>query len=261
MKVDAYASLLEKLLPIVHHAGSAIMNIYAGNIDVRTKSDASPVTKADELAEALILPALQALDRSIPIVAEEQAAAGNTPKTGNRFWLVDPLDGTKEFISRNGEFTVNIALIENGVPVLGVVLAPALKRLFAGGRGLGAFVEENGKRKAIQCRPVPAAGLTVVASRSHGNEAALARFLDGAKVASQTSAGSSLKLCLLAAGEADVYPRLGPTMEWDIAAGDAVLRAAGGRLITLDNKPMVYGKPTFANPHFSAWGLRAGDRF
>jgi len=206
MKNNDYAALLEQLLPIVHQAGSAIMDIYAGDISVRTKDDASPVTEADEVAEAIILPALQALDPSIPIVAEEQAAAGNTPKTGDRFWLVDPLDGTKEFINRNGEFTVNIALIEKGAPVLGVVLAPALKRLFAGGRGLGAFVEENGKRKTIQCRPVPAAGLTAVASRSHGDAAALARFLAGARVASQTSAGSSLKLCLLATGEADVYP-------------------------------------------------------
>lgn len=255
MTNNSYASMLDALLPIVQSAGDAIMEIYAGDIEVRSKSDASPVTEADDKAEECILPALQALDTSIPIVSEEQASAGHIPETGARFWLVDPLDGTKEFINRNGEFTVNIALIENGKPVLGVVLAPALSRLFAGGRDLGAFVEENGKRKPIQCRKVPAAGLTVVASRSHGDKDALKKFLDGAKVASKTNAGSSLKLCLVAAGEADVYPRLGRTMEWDIAAGDALLRAAGGRLITLNNSPMVYGKPNFANPHFSAWGL------
>ncbi len=255
MTNSSYASMLEALLPIVHDAGNAIMKIYAGDIEVRNKDDASPVTEADDKAEACILPALQALDTSIPIVSEEQASAGHIPETGARFWLVDPLDGTKEFINRNGEFTVNIALIENGEPVLGVVLAPALNRLFAGGRGLGAFVEENGERKAIQCRTVPVEGLTVVASRSHGDKDALEKFLAGAKVASQTSAGSSLKLCLVAAGEADVYPRLGRTMEWDIAAGDAVLRAAGGRLLTLEETPMPYGKADFANPHFAAWGL------
>lgn len=249
-------ALLKALIPIVRSAGKGIMDIYAGDeIAVRNKDDSSPVTEADERAEALILPALQALDPSIPIVSEEQASAGIIPETGRRFWLVDPLDGTKEFINRNGEFTVNVALIEAGEPVLGVVLAPALDRLFAGARGLGAFVESNGERQPIQCRTVPEAGLTVVASRSHGDATALEQFLAGCKVASQTSAGSSLKLCLVAAGEADVYPRLGRTMEWDIAAGDAVLRAAGGRLQTLDTQPMAYGKSKFENPHFAARGL------
>lgn len=248
-------SLLQSLIPIVRAAGDSIMEIYAGEIAVRNKDDASPVTEADERAEAVILPALHMLDTTIPIVSEEQASAGYIPETGTRFWLVDPLDGTKEFINRNGEFTVNVALIEDGVPVLGVVLAPALDRLFAGARGIGAFVESAGKRHAIHCRPVPAEGLTVVASRSHGDASALETFLAGHKVASQASAGSSLKLCLVAAGEADVYPRLGRTMEWDIAAGDAVLRAAGGRLVTLDEHSMAYGKTDFANPHFAAWGL------
>jgi len=150
---------------------------------------------------------------------------------------------------------VNIALIENGRPTLGVVLAPALSRLFAGAAGVGAFLEENTERRPIACRAVPPAGLTVVASRSHGDAEALDRFLAGRKVASQTNAGSSLKLCLVAAGEADLYPRLGRTMEWDIAAGDAVLRAAGGMVKTLSGDPLVYGKPDFANPHFAAWGL------
>jgi 3'(2'), 5'-bisphosphate nucleotidase len=255
MNTTTLNSLLEALIPIVRSAGQAIMDIYAGDFAVRNKADASPVTEADERAEALILPALQALDPSIPIVAEEQAAAGSIPRTGQRFWLVDPLDGTKEFINRNGEFTVNIALIDAGEPVLGVVLAPALDRLFAGARGLGAFLEQHGERQPIRCRSIPEAGLTVVASRSHGDAQALEQFLDGRKVASLASAGSSLKLCLVAAGEADVYPRLGRTMEWDIAAGDAVLRAAGGRVVTLDEQSMPYGKPDFSNPHFAAWGL------
>ncbi|WP_150303687.1 3'(2'),5'-bisphosphate nucleotidase CysQ [Pseudomonas saliphila] len=255
MDTTTLNGLLEALIPIVRTAGQGIMDIYAGDIAVRTKSDSSPVTVADEYAESLILPGLQALDPWIPIVSEEQAEVGLLPETGQRFWLVDPLDGTKEFINRNGEFTVNVALIDAGEPVLGVVLAPALGRLFAGVRGHGAFIEENGTRRPISCRVAPEAGLTVVASRSHGDAHALEQFLAGRKVAAQTNAGSSLKLCLVAAGEADVYPRLGRTMEWDIAAGDAVLRAAGGRLLTLDSQPMQYGKTDFANPHFAAWGL------
>jgi 3'(2'), 5'-bisphosphate nucleotidase len=247
--------LLEQLLPIAREAGQAILDVYATNFDVRGKSDSSPVTAADERAEAVILPALANLTPGIPVVAEEEAAAGRTPNVAARFWLVDPLDGTKEFINRNGQFTVNIALIENGYPTLGVVLAPALSRLFAGAEGVGAFLEENTKRRPIACRAVPAAGLTVVASRSHGDAEALDRFLAGRNVASQINAGSSLKLCLVAAGEADLYPRLGRTMEWDIAAGDAVLRAAGGMVKTLAGDPLVYGKPGFANPHFAAWGL------
>ena len=247
-------ALLDALLPIARKAGAAIMDIYATDFAVRGKADASPVTEADERAEALILPALASLTPDIPIVAEEAAAAGRIPSVGERFWLVDPLDGTKEFINRNGEFTVNIALIENGSPVLGVVFAPALDRLFAGAAGLGAFVENKGVRRDIVCRTEPAEGLTVVASRSHGDADALASFLAGRKIASQTNAGSSLKLCLVAAGEADVYPRLGRTMEWDIAAGDAVLRAAGGIVRTLDGPALRYGKADFANPHFAAWG-------
>ena len=248
--------LLEQVLPVARAAGDAILAVYATNFEVRGKSDTSPVTAADERAEAIILAALAKLTPSIPIVSEEAAAAGTIPAVGESFWLVDPLDGTKEFINRNGEFTVNIALIESGYPTLGVVLAPALSRLFAGAEGVGAFLEESSRRRPIACRAVPAAGLTVVASRSHGDAEALDRFLAGRKVASQINAGSSLKLCLVAAGEADLYPRLGRTMEWDIAAGDAVLRAAGGMVRTLAGDPLVYGKPDFANPHFAAWGLQ-----
>ena len=247
--------LLEQVLPVARAAGHAVLEVYATNFEVRDKSDASPVTAADERAEAIILAALARLTPAIPVVSEEEAAAGHIPAVAQTFWLVDPLDGTKEFINRNGEFTVNIALIENGYPILGVVLAPALSRLFAGAAGVGAFLEENSQRRAIACRTAPAAGLTVVASRSHGDAQALEKFLAGIKVAHQTNAGSSLKLCLVAAGEADLYPRLGRTMEWDIAAGDAVLRAAGGTVNTLLGEPLVYGKPDFANPHFAARGL------
>ncbi|MED5619080.1 3'(2'),5'-bisphosphate nucleotidase CysQ [Ideonella sp. BN130291] len=249
------ADLLESVIRIAQRAGAVVMSVYAGEIAVRGKQDASPVTEADEQAEAVIVPALQALTPDIPVVAEEAVAAGQCPTVGDRFWLVDPLDGTKEFISRNGEFTVNIALIERGTPVLGVVLAPAQDRLFAGVVGQGAFVVEGSQRRAMRCRPVPAEGLTVVASRSHGDAAALDAFLGGRTVAALRNAGSSLKLCLVAAGEADLYPRLGRTMEWDIAAGHAVLAAAGGSVSELNGQPLMYGKPDFANPYFVASGL------
>jgi len=252
--MSEYKALLDKVIPLVRAAGEVVMAVYATDFGVRGKDDASPVTEADEKAEALIVPALQQLLPDVPVVAEEAVAAGQVPVVGERFWLVDPLDGTKEFISRNGEFTVNVALIEHGEPVLGVVLAPALGRLYAGARDAGAFLEDGQGRRQIRVRPVPEAGLTVVASRSHGDAEALARFLDGRKVAETRSAGSSLKICLVASAEADVYPRLGRTMEWDIAAGHAVLSAAGGRLLRLDGEALAYGKPGFDNPHFAAWG-------
>jgi len=256
MDTATASRLLESLVPIVRAAGAVVMDLYRTDFAVRGKDDASPVTEADERAEALIVPALETLLPGVPVVAEEAVAAGRLPAFGRRFWLVDPLDGTKEFIKRNGEFTVNIALVVGGEPVLGVVYAPALGRMFLGGRGVGAFVEDADGRRSIACRAVPDEGLTVVASRSHGDAEALDRFLAGRKVAALKSAGSSLKLCLVAAGEADVYPRLGRTMEWDIAAGQAVLLAAGGMVVTVaGGEPLRYGKPGFDNPHFAAWGL------
>lgn len=244
----------DSIAAIARAAGEVILDIYATDFTVRGKSDASPVTMADEEAEAVILSGLAKLTPDIPIVAEEEVAAGRIPTLQDRFWLVDPLDGTKEFISRNGEFTVNIALIADGKPVLGVVLAPALRRMFMGVAGDGAFVEDDAGRNRIACRKAPDAGLTVVASRSHGNAEALDEFLARRKVASIRNAGSSLKLCLVASGEADVYPRFGRTMEWDIAAGHAVLTAAGGKLTDVQGNALLYGKPDFANPHFIASG-------
>jgi 3'(2'), 5'-bisphosphate nucleotidase len=178
---------LDATVRIVRDAGELIMDIYKTDFSVRGKGDQSPVTEADERAEALIVPALQALAPGVPIVAEEAVAAGAVPEVGRLFWLVDPLDGTKEFISRNGEFTVNIALVQDGQPVMGVVLAPALGRLFAGVVGQGAWLEEGGVRRPIQCRATPAEGLTVVASRSHGDAAALDAFLAGRLVANTTT--------------------------------------------------------------------------
>ena len=247
--------LLAAVERIARQAGELVLAVYGTDFGVRGKNDASPVTEADEKAEALIVPALEQLAPGVPIVAEEAVAAGKVPVVGDWFWLVDPLDGTKEFISRNGEFTVNIALVHAGVPVLGVVLAPALGRLFAGVQGQGAWLEDERGRRPIRCRAVPEAGLTVVASRSHGDAAALDAFLSGRKVAALANAGSSLKLCLVAAAEADLYPRLGRTMEWDIAAGHAVLLAAGGTVKDLHGADLRYGKPGFDNPHFAASGL------
>ncbi|WP_433740642.1 3'(2'),5'-bisphosphate nucleotidase CysQ [Pseudomonas putida] len=252
---ESMTALLEDVIGIARAAGEVVMQVYRSDFEVRGKVDASPVTEADERAEALILQALAVRTPQIPVISEEAAAAGQVPEVGRRFWLVDPLDGTKEFINRNGEFTVNIALIDKGEPVLGVVLAPALDRLFAGARGCGAFIEQASKRQAIECRTVSQEGLDVVASRSHGDAEALDKFLDGRRVRSLKSAGSSLKICLVAAGEADLYPRLGRTMEWDIAAGHAVLAAAGGQILTLAGEALVYGKAGLDNPHFYARGL------
>jgi 3'(2'), 5'-bisphosphate nucleotidase len=250
--------LLDSVIPIARAAGAIVMEVYATEFTVRGKVDASPVTDADQRAEALIEAALARVAPRLALVSEEAAGAGRIPAVEDRFWLVDPVDGTREFIDRNGEFTVNIALVERHMPVLGVVLAPALSRLYAGVVGAGAFMEDaSGRRTAVACRRVPAAGLTVVSSRSHGDARALDAFLAGRVVAAQVCAGSSLKFCLVASGEADLYPRLGRTMEWDTAAGHAVLRAAGGCVTDLSGAELHYGKPGFVNPPFIAMGLAA----
>lgn len=252
------------LNPIALEAGAEIMRLYDQGFAVETKSDASPVTEADRAAEAIILKGLAALTPDIPVVAEEEAAAGRLPDIGPSFFLVDPLDGTKEFISRNGEFTVNIALIENGIPIAGVVYAPALGRLFWGAQETGAFTADVSDGQVQHARPIrvraaPQDGLRAIGSRSHG-ASETQDWLKAYNVRDFVSAGSSLKFCLLAAGEADIYPRLGRTMEWDTAAGHAVLNAAGGRMTRLDGSPFLYGKRNqadeadFANPHFVAFG-------
>lgn len=252
-------ALLAALPGIAHRAGDAIMEIYASDFAVRGKADASPVTEADERAESLILADLAKLAPDIPVVSEEDASRAGLPDITQAtplFWLVDPLDGTREFVERNGEFTVNVALIENGVPILGVVYAPAIEALYTGADGIGVFFGDGDRKQRIGTRTPPSQGLTVLASRSHGDEAALQSYLQsrGIKVAGIARSGSSLKLCLVAAGKADLYPRLGRTMEWDIAAGHAVLRAAGGSVSTLDGHELTYGKAGFENPHFVASG-------
>ncbi len=257
----SHEDLLAALRLIAERAGKVILGYYVegGEIEVRRKEDASPVTEADEAAEAFILEALEKLTPEIPAVSEEAASAGHLPDvTGDRFWLVDPLDGTKEFISRNGEFTVNIALIQEGVPVAGVVHAPAMAMTWAGARNdgtaLATFAETDKPDMDIRTREIPAEGAVVVASRRHGSGDELEGFLAGYTVADRVSAGSSVKFCLVAAGRADLYPRFGRTMEWDTAAGHAVLRAAGGEVRTTEGQPLTYGKPGFENPHFIAYG-------
>ncbi len=237
----------QHLIALANAAGRAIMQVYATDFAAKTKADQSPVTEADEAAERIILAGLAKLN--IPVISEEAAAAGRIPAVADHFFLVDPLDGTKEFISRNGEFTVNIAEIKQGVPVAGVVFAPARQRLFWGELGKGAAEGET----HIRVRTPSPDGATVVASRSH-RDAATDEYLSKIKVKSLCSAGSSLKFCLIAAGEADLYPRFGRTMEWDTAAGQAILLSAGGKVLTLDGNPLSYGKRDqgYANPSFIA---------
>lgn len=251
--------LLDGVNRLCREAGAAIMTHHrAGPSKADTKADGSPVTAADADAERILLAGLDVLTPDIPVVAEEQAAAGFVPDVAlGRFWLVDPLDGTREFVNGSGEFTVNVALIEGTAPVLGAVHAPALGLAYYGSRPGGAFaVSQDGAIRPISARRPPPEGLTVVASRNHGDPAALEAFLQGRPVAAERHIGSSLKLCLVAAGEADLYPRFGRTMEWDIAAGHAVLAAAGGAVETLDGAPLGYRKAGFENPAFVAYGRR-----
>jgi 3'(2'), 5'-bisphosphate nucleotidase len=246
--------LIPKLVSIADRASAVVLEHYEAGTTVKTKADSSPVTEADGAAEAVILEALRELTPGIPIVAEEEVSAGRVPRVGEEpFWLVDPLDGTKEFISRNGEFTVNIALIEGGQPLIGVVTAPARGIAWWGALGHGAVRREGGQAHAIRVRSRPPEGPGAVASRSH-RDAATDAWLAEHGVTDTVSAGSSLKFCLVAEGKADLYPRLGTTMEWDTAAGHAVLRAAGGRVRLLDGTPLGYAKPTFKNPSFVAEG-------
>ena len=253
---------LSDLTAIALQGGEEIMKIYATAFDTATKADSSPVTEADLNCEAVMKPLLAKLAPNVVIVAEEAMSEGHVPAEARQLFLVDPLDGTKEFISRNGDFTVNIALVEDGVPIAGVVYAPAIDTLWAGSMSEGAFravVKDGviGERQAITTRSAPQS-LVAVGSRSHGS-AETEEWLKRYAIDRFVSRGSSLKFCLIASGEADIYPRLGRTMEWDTAAGDAVLRAAGGLVTTLDGRPLQYGKRRqasdvdFANPHFVAF--------
>lgn len=246
------ATWLEPLAALVRQAGDVVMAVYATDFAVRGKDDASPVTEADERAEAVIVAGLQQHWPGIPVVAEEAVAAGRVPVLGERFWLVDPLDGTKEFISRNGEFTVNIALIENGYPVAGVVHAPVLDTTYFAARDLGSR-KQIGDRPSAPIRCATRAGgqpWRVVGSRSHAGDS-LAAFLGRLGDHTLVSMGSSLKFCLVAEGSADLYPRLGPTSLWDTAAAQCVVEQAGGQVLRLDGNRLSYANPSATlNPNF-----------
>ena len=235
---DEAAIDCKPLISLALEAGRAVLAIYAGAHETAEKKDGSPVTLADQAAEAISLKGLAQAYPDIPVIAEEAVSAGHVPAAAGRYFLVDPLDGTREFISRNGEFTVNIALVSGGEPVAGVVYAPVPGEIYwtSGGEARMAKVSaealDAGEGVPMHVRAAPQAGLTVLASRSHAC-AHTKQLIEKLPVSDVTSAGSSLKLCLVASGRADVYPRLSPTMQWDIAAGHAVLRAAGGRVLSL----------------------------
>lgn len=261
-----HLALANGLLPAVLEAGRIEMRYYDSDLNVERKADKTPVTEADREAEVVLLQALAKLMPDVPVVAEEQVASGRVPEINDIFFLVDPLDGTREFIKKRGEFTVNIGLIVSGTPVFGLIYAPVLKRLFV----------TTGPETALEFELPPASTVTSLsslcarklcvrspkedciiafASRSHRTEETDA-FLERHGVTQTRKVGSSLKFCLIASGEADLYPRLGPTSEWDIAAGHAILSIAGGHVAQLDGEPLAYGKveQKFLNPEFVAWG-------
>ncbi|MEL7256619.1 MAG: 3'(2'),5'-bisphosphate nucleotidase CysQ [Pseudomonadota bacterium] len=254
-----YETLVTVMRRLALEAGDLIMEIYnSDDFDVKAKSDSSPVTEADEAADALISAGLAKAFTDILLITEEQAATHD--QKAQTFLIVDPLDGTKEFINRRGDFTVNIAFVENGVPTRGVVYAPAKERMFFT-QADGTSVEEIGPFKKgevgvlnkISVSEPDNSALLVVASKSHRDQAT-DNYIQKYAVKDMKSAGSSLKFCLIATGEADIYPRVGRTMEWDTAAGHAVLHGAGGKVVRFDNHaPLVYGKEGYANPFFIAY--------
>ncbi|MEQ6917351.1 3'(2'),5'-bisphosphate nucleotidase CysQ [Halomonas aquatica] len=255
--------LLEQVFTIAKDASRAIMAVYARDFSIEEKDDKSPLTDADKAAHDVIVAGLNALPGNIPVLSEEHTEGFTGADADGRYWLVDPLDGTKEFIKRNGEFTVNIALIEHGKPVLGVVVAPSLEVSYLAAEGLGAFKVtrhegQSDERQPISVAGKPAEGTTwrVVGSRSHPSPD-LAEWLEKLGSHNMVPMGSSLKLCLIAEGVADVYPRLGPTCLWDTGAAQAVVEQAGGRVETIEGQPLSYATPQeHLNPHFIVWGHR-----
>jgi 3'(2'), 5'-bisphosphate nucleotidase len=258
----ADARMLEELMLIASQAAAAILSVNASQLNLRDKADRSPITAADEASDRVILNALTRLWPDIPIVSEESVAP---EKLGERFFLVDPIDGTREFIDGEDQYTVNIALIQHGRPIAGVVGAPAMATLWAGrvGHGAerlrlkpGAHPSEATERTPIHVRPRPQSGLIAMVSRSHP-EAETEAYLNRLPGVQRVISGSSLKFCRIAEGAADIYPRFASLSEWDVAAGHAVLAAAGGTVISTDGQPLTYGRPGFRLPPFVAWG-RAG---
>jgi len=268
MNTHDSAHLARHLVVAACKAGQVQMRLWRRRIAVSAKADSSPVTEADRASEEIILEALDKAAPGIPVLAEEAASKGIEPRLKQRFFLVDPLDGTREYIAGSEEFTVNIALVENGLPVLGVILAPAMRRLWltTGRDGAARTVIdpraplppwEEMTMEPIRGAPPPGDGLRVVVSKSHLSTRTQ-NYLRRLRASSVLRAGSSLKFCLLAEGRADIYPRLSPTMEWDTAAGHAILRAAGGCLRALDGAPLAYGHaPGHVNPAFIAFASRS----
>ncbi|WP_131783501.1 3'(2'),5'-bisphosphate nucleotidase CysQ [Legionella gresilensis] len=254
LPIEINNTLLDKIISIAWEASDAVLRLYQDKVDFCIKSDNSPLTQADLASHKIIVKKLSALTPKVPIISEESTNLEPINwQNAQQFWLVDPLDGTKEFINNNGEFTINIALIENNQPVLGVVSAPALNILYAGFKEGGAIkMCKNGNRQVIGVTNLTEDGLYVVGSRSHNDVEAMNNYLLNKKVAKFIAIGSSLKFCKIAEGSAHLYPRLGYTMEWDTAAGHAILLAAGGNVEQLKGQPLLYGKKGFKNPFFIA---------
>ena len=248
-------TLLDLAFDLAERAGAKILEVRARGFDTHRKSDQSPVTEADHAAEAVIVAGLRAATPDIPVVAEEEIAAGHVPDHADQFWVVDPLDGTREFSAGRDEFAVCIGLVRNGRAMLGAVGAPAQGEVFGGIVGVGAWKQNKSGRIAISTRAVPEDGMAVVASRHDADDPRLKPYLTGRKIASLLNIGSALKFCRVAEGIADLYPRFGRTMEWDTAAAQAVVEAAGGQVVeALTGAPFRYGKPGWENPGFICWG-------
>ena len=247
--------LLLEVTALAREAGRAILEVYASSFSVQEKEDRSPLTEADLRSEKLILAGLKRIAPEVPVLSEESAQAPySTRRNWSRLWVVDPLDGTKEFVQRNGEFTVNIALVDSQRPVLGIVHAPALERTYYACEGVGAFRSDaQAAGRPIRVAKQRHAPLRVVGSRSHRGSS-LDAFLSRVGPHELVEVGSSLKLCLVAEGQADVYPRLGPTSEWDTAAGQCVLEQAGGQVLKLDGEPLEYNRENTLNPNFIGFG-------
>ncbi|HVL78903.1 MAG TPA: 3'(2'),5'-bisphosphate nucleotidase CysQ [Sphingomicrobium sp.] len=246
-----YQILLDDIAQAAREAGEAILKIVRAGFEVETKRDSSPVTEADRAAELIILAALAKAAPGIPVIAEEEVAAGRIPNHGDTYFLVDPLDGTKEFVRGGNDYTVNIGLVSGGIPRLGAVFAPASGRLHTGLVGSGAWAEDGEERRAIRTRE-RGEHIAAVASKSHLTQSTVDYLAAAVGVCDHVSVGSSLKFCIVAEGRADIYPRLSPTSEWDTAAGHAVLLAAGGRVDGPDGSPLLYGKRAFINRGFVA---------
>ncbi len=255
MTLNISREIVTNVADIARRAGAAVMEVYNSDFAVENKDDNSPVTEADKRAEEVIVKAIkEELTDDFPFVAEEAVSEGRIPEVGNQpFWLIDPLDGTKQFVNRNGEFTVNIALIDGGRPELGVIYAPATDDLYWGSRNGVMHSAQSRVPSQLQCRTASISGVTAVVSRSHRTPETDA-YLKKYKVLEEVTSGSSIKFCLVASGKADLYPRMGRTMEWDTAAGHAILRFAGGSVQRVEGGELPYGKPGFSNPHFVAMG-------